>query len=66
MYTSDECLSNRNFLQVVFSPTTILFDTEGQNNSGSDVGDDIRMYIFFLLTAPPVLCDFFFLFFGSN
>ena len=26
MYTSDECLSIRNFLQVVFFPTTILFD----------------------------------------
>ena len=24
MYTSDKCLSNRNFLQVVFSPTKIL------------------------------------------
>ena len=28
MYTSDESLSNRNFLQVVFSPTTLLFDKQ--------------------------------------
>ena len=26
MYASDECLSNRNILQVVFSLTRILFD----------------------------------------
>ena len=26
LFASDECLSNRNFLQIVFSPTTILVD----------------------------------------